>query len=344
MAFNFTNYIETTLVGAITNTDTTINVSSAAGFPTTAPFRAKLGDTPNFEFILVTAGAGTTTWTVTRGEEGSTAIAHGNGTKVSNPFSVGVFEDLFNHSFDFGTRGSRPSPGTLGRYYFDSDPGWYFFREDGTNWSAWGPHFSTTEPNDIIFSWLNPVSGGAVGFNWILDGGVFIQAPALAAAGEQVRVRYRKSTWDTPTTTPYQVTAAFIPLLDGVNTTSCGIVFGEESSGKLIFFRIAYNDTIVSKSNLVLSLDQYNSFSSFNVNYKQKSASTLGKNLCWLRMRDDGVDLTWSFSTDGKNFLTFHTAARNDFFTTGPDQIGYAVNTNNTTGSAGMLLLSWKKE
>ena len=61
----------TTLSGAVTASQTTITVNSAAGFPTTS-FRVRIDD----EYMDVTGGFGTTTWTVTRGVNSSTAAAH----------------------------------------------------------------------------------------------------------------------------------------------------------------------------------------------------------------------------------------------------------------------------
>jgi Tfp pilus assembly protein PilX len=61
----------TTLAGALTSSATTISVASATGFPTTA-FRIRIDD----EYMNVTGGFGTTTWTVQRGQNGSTAAAH----------------------------------------------------------------------------------------------------------------------------------------------------------------------------------------------------------------------------------------------------------------------------
>jgi hypothetical protein len=61
----------TTLVGAVTATQTTITVNSASGFPTTS-FRIRIDD----EYMDVTGGFGTTTWTVTRGVNSSTAASH----------------------------------------------------------------------------------------------------------------------------------------------------------------------------------------------------------------------------------------------------------------------------
>jgi hypothetical protein len=64
----------TTLNGALTASQTTVTVSSATGFPTT-PFLIRVDD----EFMQVTAGFGTTTWTVSRGAGGSAATTHVTG-------------------------------------------------------------------------------------------------------------------------------------------------------------------------------------------------------------------------------------------------------------------------
>jgi hypothetical protein len=61
----------TTLPSAINATQTAISVASATGFPGSA-FRIRIDD----ELMNVTAGFGTTTWTVTRGVSGSTATSH----------------------------------------------------------------------------------------------------------------------------------------------------------------------------------------------------------------------------------------------------------------------------
>ena len=67
----------TTLNGALTASQTTVTVSSATGFPTT-PFLIRVDD----EFMQVTAGFGTTTWTVTRGASSSVATTHANSQTV----------------------------------------------------------------------------------------------------------------------------------------------------------------------------------------------------------------------------------------------------------------------
>jgi hypothetical protein len=64
--------IPTNLSAGITDSATTLTVFPAGTFPTAAPFNIQIDN----EVMTVTAGAGTTTWTVTRGAEGTTKAAH----------------------------------------------------------------------------------------------------------------------------------------------------------------------------------------------------------------------------------------------------------------------------
>jgi len=69
----------TTVSGSLTASATTLAVTSAASFPATAEFRVKVDS----EVLLVTAGAGTTSWTVTRSADGTIAATHTAGTTVT---------------------------------------------------------------------------------------------------------------------------------------------------------------------------------------------------------------------------------------------------------------------
>ena len=59
-------------VSALEATDTTITVGSASGFPLSGSFLIQV----DAERMTVTAGQGTTTWTVTRGADGTSAAPH----------------------------------------------------------------------------------------------------------------------------------------------------------------------------------------------------------------------------------------------------------------------------
>ena len=69
---------DTTAAAAIDDSETSITVASAAGFPTGQSYRIQIDS----ELMEVTAGQGTTTWTVTRGVDGTTAAAHSFGAKI----------------------------------------------------------------------------------------------------------------------------------------------------------------------------------------------------------------------------------------------------------------------
>jgi type II secretory pathway pseudopilin PulG len=70
----------TTLSGSITASSTTLTVASATGFPTVGTFTIKIDN----EYMVVTAGAGTSTWTVTRAHQGTTAATHSSGAVVTH--------------------------------------------------------------------------------------------------------------------------------------------------------------------------------------------------------------------------------------------------------------------
>lgn len=77
----------TTLSAAITtNVATSISLSAATNFPGSGTYVIQIDS----EQMLVTAGQGTTTWTVTRGVNGTTATTHSNGAEVIIARTYGV--------------------------------------------------------------------------------------------------------------------------------------------------------------------------------------------------------------------------------------------------------------
>jgi hypothetical protein len=74
----FANNASTTLSAAIVSTGaTTLTVASTSAFPGSGNFRVLIDN----ELVIVTGVAGTT-WTITRGAEGTTAATHLNGAAV----------------------------------------------------------------------------------------------------------------------------------------------------------------------------------------------------------------------------------------------------------------------
>ena len=75
----FSVFVTTNVRGGTTASAVTLTVSSATGFPATAEFRVKIDSA----VLIVTAGAGTTTWTVERGGDGTSPAIHNAGAVVT---------------------------------------------------------------------------------------------------------------------------------------------------------------------------------------------------------------------------------------------------------------------
>jgi hypothetical protein len=220
-----------------------------------------------------------------------------------------------------------------GRIWTDEFPGWSWYRDDGTEWKKWGHFNELIEPDQSLFSWVNQ---GTATIDSTYGPSVLI-APAPGGAGDDIHLRVL-----TVIATPYDVLACFAPNIEPFDQISCGVVFRESSTGKLIFFRFMFDTTsAITKSDVIFSVDTYTNPTTFNSNYAVASAGFLRGAVIWLKMTDDGTDLIWSYSNDGVNFVIITTQSRTNFLALGPNQVGFAINSNTTSGAAGMTLLSW---
>lgn len=89
-AQQFANNAQTTLASICNPGDLTISVVSAAGFPTLVPYTILIDQ----EFMLVTSGASTTTWGVSRAQESTSAGTHAATAAVVQDWTVGGLQSL----------------------------------------------------------------------------------------------------------------------------------------------------------------------------------------------------------------------------------------------------------
>lgn len=82
----FSNNASTLLNGGIDNDDTTVVVDAHSSFPQSGRFRIVIDD----EIMLVTSGAGTTTWTVTRAQESTTGVSHSDNATITHVLTANV--------------------------------------------------------------------------------------------------------------------------------------------------------------------------------------------------------------------------------------------------------------
>jgi hypothetical protein len=93
VAEKYANAFAVLLMADIDADDTAIDVSAVAPAGVqSGEFRIRIDN----EIMLVTAGQSTTTWTVERGMEGTTAAAHSNGATVEHKLTAGGLGAILN--------------------------------------------------------------------------------------------------------------------------------------------------------------------------------------------------------------------------------------------------------
>jgi hypothetical protein len=96
MAIKFSNLASTTLASGVSSTATSISVTSASLFPTLGSgdyFYASIGIGSGSEVVKVTA-VSSTTFTVVRGQDDTTAISHASGVEVALRVTAASLNDL----------------------------------------------------------------------------------------------------------------------------------------------------------------------------------------------------------------------------------------------------------
>lgn len=201
----------------------------------------------------------------------------------------------------------------------------------GTGLMSW---VTLTAPVDGDFSWIN--QGGASIVSSSNPTRLFLNAPA--GTGQNLRCRVKAAP-----ATPYTITAWFFPLLSatggGGSFSNCGLLWREVATGEIVNFRLYYDGTT---DKVVMSVAKYDSPTVANSEYLNKNIEVLSGSagICW-RIEDDGTNRKCYHSTDGENFMLFHSIGRTDFLTA--DQVGYFANAWSATEPTGILLASWKQ-
>ena len=103
----------TTLASGVDDTTTTFNVVAVSGWPASFPYTLVLDqDTVNEELVEVSARSGTTL-TVTRGVDGTSAVAHDAGAAVNHGVSARDFDEPNEFVNDIGSKFNVPTTNEL---------------------------------------------------------------------------------------------------------------------------------------------------------------------------------------------------------------------------------------
>lgn len=265
--------LSTTLNGSISAGATTIVVASATGWPSSGNYYARIGNVGaettagSSELVLVTGGQGTTSWTVTRAQKGTTALAFASGVVVDNDASrcdtatgVGTagtstnsttFIDATFAAFDLSHVGNciRVSSGT------GATVGYYFIQ-------------SITNATTVV---LDRVSGTYTNGAWKVGGAAATPNRTINSAnatGDKVvpgNTVYIQGLSDTPSATDYADITSFIVPVSGTLAAGRVAIIGERGRPRFRSNGLMWHTTVgLNIQNLYVSCSS-NSNGSFGI-------------------------------------------------------------------------------
>lgn len=317
----FSNLGSTTLAAAISSSNVSLTVSSASNFSSSGNFRILIDN----ELIEVTAVSGTT-FTVTRGIEGTTAASHSTGATVTQVLTAGGLNQTFGDRFQVGAIASLPAAGVAGRIYRASDDAYTLF-DNGSAWLAYGPTFPLTPPVWTGYSWTNQ---GSATLTQKTNGST------LFSGGWQNGDNLRMYLKAYPST-PFTYTIGILSTIFAFNTNNrCGLILYDSGSGKSVDLALFAAQTAPQ-----IILGKWNSLSSYNSNYTPWSgfsqlALPMSSAMLFLRFNDDGTYRNWYISLDNLTYWQIYQVSNTDFVT--PNHIGVFINPNNVTSGIGTAL------
>lgn len=218
----FINNFQTTLSSGINDSTTTIPV--AAGTSVASQFRARIDD----EIIIVTAGGTGTSWTATRGAEGTSNVSHSSGATVTIVLTAGALQQMTADQVRTGTYADLPatSDAIEGHVYIFEDSIYDKAVFNGTSWDLYRGSLLCTP---VVLGDFTRVNAGSETVDET-NGGSLINFPATSTA-------VSTKMWSkTEPSAPYTVVVGIVvtalpgdyqtPFMVGWRNSSSGLVNG----------------------------------------------------------------------------------------------------------------------
>jgi hypothetical protein len=226
----YANNASSWLSAAISSSGATSITVLGGTWPASGDFTIRIG---NSEIALVTAisGSGPYTFTVTRGQEGTTATTFPIGTIVYATLSDEALRSLVRQTIDGTNAASRREINYIQNGVFVTATDDAGNDRVDLSLSAGGYGNKFTKPVSGDFSWINQ-GGASIAAS---GSGLYLTAPNNGAADN---LRIRKIT--TPAA-PYTIKAFLRPLIFAKNYHVAGLIFRQSSDGKLVSFGVAYD-------------------------------------------------------------------------------------------------------
>lgn len=312
------------MTSAIDNSQTTLVVASASAFPTTGNFRIIIES----EILKVTS-VSSNTFTVTRGQEGTTAASHSSGMNVTAILTKEAMNQFRADNFTLSTVSARPSAGVPGRLYLPSDGNGSIGYDDGSNWKPFGLFFfPLTTPVASNFSSVG--SGGAT-FTQNGDSVVGLQA------GNKNTGFFKTVT--PPVTVTVQLTPQYVPTASGV--AMVGMAIRDSSTGNTISFGFSTN-----AGTRAFTITKFTGASSFGspTNSLSFANSNFPEVPRWQRIiQPTSGNREYYFSVDGQNWILYLSEAFNTHAAS-VNQAGFLWYSDAThNGAVNFFLRSYKE-
>lgn len=326
MAEQFANNARTAVAVAAGPADLALTVADGAPFPALAPFRVLVGT----EIMIVTDGAGTATWTVTRGAEGTAPGAHAIGARVDHVVTAGALAQIVADAAAAGS--SLPAVGDAGDVLTVVAGEWAAAPAPsggGGGGGAFGAELlgAIVAPADAGYSWVNQDGATLTATDGVLT-------LAKAGAGNSNSVTARVKALPAP---PYTVTALIDAVILSQDWIEAGLVLRASAGTGLLTFGYRYWAT---NGGLLLTADYR---TSPNVDWSNRRQVALpSQRLRWLRLADNGTDRIYSLSNNGRDWIEFYRVARTVDLT--PDQVGIFVHTRQAAApnyATALTVYSW---
>ena len=258
------------------------------------------------ELMLCTSRTGATL-TVVRGIENTAAVTHNAGAQVAFIVTEESFRRLFmDHS-----------PAYLGEF-------------------AAGPMNSLTDTNgnaidSTDFTWINQ------GTATVTDIGSPVTAILLEPpAGTGANLRILKKT---APSTPYTIYGCFnLQIYPSSAVSHGGFCMRESATAKVKVFGLASGNG----SSSAVAIGNYTNPTTFSA-WNNSSTYLFGPTV-WCYMSDNGTNISFGLSSNGVKYQEIFSETRGTFFTTGPDEVGFYLNTNDASILQWYYMTHWSEQ
>lgn len=344
----FANNASTTLNGAISDSDDVITVTSSTGFPTAGDFRVLIGE----EYLKVTDVDGND-WSVDRGQEGSTAVAHSDGanvycivtkeaidsvvsiqqsgTEIANRrilnFTGAVVTDSpGNNRVDIafagakiGLASARPAAGNAGVVYYPTDAPMASI-DDGSIWRPLDYPMATWPP--VLSNWT-VINAGSTSITDTPGGGINLLGPPESVNKIRGIVKSQSQ--------PFTIASGFRLHNIYTNLGNAGLIINDGT--KFVTFGI------LCYSPFLIQICYYSTWQTISSIYYSLPIFEL-PTLIWLRIVDSNSARSYEMSFNGIDWFVIKAEASGNVYLTA-NSGGFFINPNNSYYPANVDLIHW---